>query len=969
MSSVTGPEVVRTPDSIGQLPPEQSGVDPRRGLLSALLLSSGFCGISYEILYGRLVGDMIGDQFLVSAAVLLTFLLGIGIGSLTAHRLWPHLWLLELGIGIYGACFALGAEWLTEVLYADAFMIRSSLVPALLACVVLLALPAFLIGTSLPLFAAYAKRLDSGAGFSGAYALYNVGAAVTVLMIEFWLLRQFGIRGATIAIALINAVVAAVLITAFRDLRQRPVASEETGPTSIPRRWITALALASVGSAIFQLLMIKLAEPLFGPYRDTFALVLCVVLGGIALGSALVKTFEIRFEHVLIANLVGLMWLVGGFEYMAGLHASSYEAAASSYLTSVLEKLTMLALLMGLPATTFGALIPALMSSHVDIAKESGRLLFVSSMANVAGYLLMVLFLHQWFDYGILALIVGAFVTASFFFYRSTLDNLALVPIGLLFFSVPAWFYLWDEELLYLGHTAYVSKEDMEERRAKFEFPETIKGPQDVFAITWSEGRPHFYINGYISIDLDTPYEKVVGGMSAVYAPRPDKALVLGVGSGATAATVGELFDETDAVEINGTVLDNLHRMAQYNFDIEDNDRVNIIHDDAIRFVKASDEQYSLILNTVTTPLYFSSSKLYTSEFAEAVKARLTPDGIYTTWIDMRTGSTGVDITLKTLRNTFEHCALLYVRSAYFLLVCSDEPIRAHQPRIAADNALIGNYLWQHNIRPEWLAYALLIPDVDDIVGDHDVPLNTLDYPALEFEMSRLRGEGIDSLIARMAQNLNLPRLGAVLAPTMEWDTVHAIAHAHTMMDKGLLGNRLLQIARQQVPDLDEQWQAVHEPSYTKHSGTRNGLFLGGHVLMKQQEYKRAILVFAELLTIDAFHDDAYASIGACYEHMKQWELALDNYRSELEVDPDDVFANYSIGRVLIRMERFEEALAELDKAVEVNELPGVHYARGVAFESLDRTADAEQAYRRALTLDPDHADAKHGLEALLEGN
>ena len=44
---------------------------PKR-LLPVLLLVSGFCGISYEILYTKLLGNLLGDQFTISAAVPLT---------------------------------------------------------------------------------------------------------------------------------------------------------------------------------------------------------------------------------------------------------------------------------------------------------------------------------------------------------------------------------------------------------------------------------------------------------------------------------------------------------------------------------------------------------------------------------------------------------------------------------------------------------------------------------------------------------------------------------------------------------------------------------------------------------------------------------------------------------------------------------------------------------------------------------
>ncbi len=91
---------------------------PVRLFFSFLLLLSGFCGISYEILYGRMLGNIVGDQFAVSASILLTFLLGIGVGAIYAHRLWPFLWLIEASIGVYGLAFSFGLETLDNWLLA-----------------------------------------------------------------------------------------------------------------------------------------------------------------------------------------------------------------------------------------------------------------------------------------------------------------------------------------------------------------------------------------------------------------------------------------------------------------------------------------------------------------------------------------------------------------------------------------------------------------------------------------------------------------------------------------------------------------------------------------------------------------------------------------------------------------------------------------------------------------------------------
>src|SRR5262245_28896120 len=80
----------------------------RADLFPALLFFSGYCGISYEVLYARYLGNMVGDQFAVVASVLLTFLLGIGLGTLVAHRLWRFLWAIEAGVGLYAVVLTVG---------------------------------------------------------------------------------------------------------------------------------------------------------------------------------------------------------------------------------------------------------------------------------------------------------------------------------------------------------------------------------------------------------------------------------------------------------------------------------------------------------------------------------------------------------------------------------------------------------------------------------------------------------------------------------------------------------------------------------------------------------------------------------------------------------------------------------------------------------------------------------------------
>ena len=649
----------------------------RRLALAALLLVSGFCGISYEVLYGRLVGNLVGDPFGVTAAVLLTFLSGMGLGTWLAHRLWRYLWLVEAAIGGCGVAVALSIRTLDALFYAHG----TTLLSVVIVTTGILCVPAFLIGCGVPLFAGYLETMVRGRVFARVYTLYNVGAAVTALVIEFALVRSYGVRRTVFAVALLNVLVAIGLFFGFPKVRRSPPAPAKGARFTVREQ--LALVLISIASAVFQLLMVKLAECFVGPIRETFALVLALVLAGIAAGSFIVDRFRVGFGTTTVCAGLGVGWVIAGYGLVSKLHAALYPVATETHGLSVLFKVATLLVLMGPAATAFGATVPALLTRPEHLAKDSGRLLGVSSLANAAGFLLMVGVLHRHLEYGSTLAVVATIVAGALLVWQRRLRrSFVAVAFALVASTVAANRWIWREEVAYFGHTAFHSSADLRRSAANWNYAQTFRGYQDTFSITWTNGKPHFYINGYVSMPLDGPAEKLVGALSSVYSPRLDRALVLGLGSGATGGTVSLLFDRTDAVEINPVVVENLGRMAPYNFDVASRPGIEIVNDDAIHFVKSSRDKYSLVVNTVTSPIYFSSSKLYTEDFFQLVRRLLTPDGVYVTWLDSRVGDAGADIIFTTLSRAFPHCGLGLIKSSYYVVLCSDAafPLQSRHP-------------------------------------------------------------------------------------------------------------------------------------------------------------------------------------------------------------------------------------------------------------------------------------------------
>jgi hypothetical protein len=214
--------------------------------------------------------------------------------------------------------------------------------------------------------------------------------------------------------------------------------------------------------------MVKISEMMVGPFRETFAIVLAIVLFGIAFGSHWVKRGRIHYTRLLLVNLVGLLLILLLYKELMTLYADLYQGTTQRGNAILWLKGALLFVLMGIPSITFGATIPALLNTRNEVAQESGKLLFISSLANVGGFLLMALVLHQYLDYGVQLLAISGLVTAALIAYQwqavsavfaKKVDDLRTkvkifaVPVTAIVITlatVAQHHWKWDEDLLYL---------------------------------------------------------------------------------------------------------------------------------------------------------------------------------------------------------------------------------------------------------------------------------------------------------------------------------------------------------------------------------------------------------------------------------------------------------------------------------------------------------------------------------------
>jgi tetratricopeptide (TPR) repeat protein len=109
----------------------------------------------------------------------------------------------------------------------------------------------------------------------------------------------------------------------------------------------------------------------------------------------------------------------------------------------------------------------------------------------------------------------------------------------------------------------------------------------------------------------------------------------------------------------------------------------------------------------------------------------------------------------------------------------------------------------------------------------------------------------------------------------------------------------------------------------------------------------------------------AYSNLALCLHRMERWEAAADASEKALELDPHRDQVRIARGDCLLRLERFEEALACFDLCWSDAAKEQTMFGKAVALQLLRRYDEAENLYQRLLALNPKNEEALCNLIAM----
>jgi spermidine synthase len=701
--------------------------------VALLLLASGFCALVYQAAWLRLFRLTFGASTAASAAVLAIFMAGLGFGGwLLGRRADRHpsplafYAALEAGIavsaGISPWLLALAQGLYVSLGGSERMGLAGSTVVRLLLAALVLGVPTFLMGGTLPAMARAVERTaDRGRRVVGLlYAVNTLGAVAGTLLTTFFALELLGIRKTLWIAALLNLLIALAARSLARALpseagaetsapESAEVVEETAEPGSAVRPgWLVPLAAALVGFAflLMELVWYRMLGPLLGGSSYTFGLILAVALLGIGLGGLLYGAGERQRRPTLLAFaatcalealLMALPFALG--DRVAVLAALLRPLAGAGFLVLVGTWTAITALVVLPAAVVAGYQFPLLIGLLGAGRRQVGREVGITYAANTVGAIVgsiaggfgLIPLLTAPGVWRLVALLLLALATvaAAAGLRAGAPRRAAMLPAaaalaGLLCSLAPGPTAFWRHSPIGAGRVdtaEWHGPNDIRTRIADMRRRVVweAEGVESSVALDLSEEYA-FVINGKSdgSALADAPMQVMSGLVGALVHPHPRRVLVIGLGTGSTAGWLARVpsIERVDVVELEPAIEHVARVCATINQDVLANPKVHLLTGDGRELLLTTTAHYDLIFSEPSNPFRAGVASLFSADFYEAVQKRLRPGGLFLQWLQgYELDPQVVRTAYATLGSVFPSVESWQVHRADLLLMASRQPV------------------------------------------------------------------------------------------------------------------------------------------------------------------------------------------------------------------------------------------------------------------------------------------------------
>ena len=140
-----------------------------------------------------------------------------------------------------------------------------------------------------------------------------------------------------------------------------------------------------------------------------------------------------------------------------------------------------------------------------------------------------------------------------------------------------------------------------------------------------------------------------------------------------------------------------------------------------------------------------------------------------------------------------------------------------------------------------------------------------------------------------------------------------------------------------------------------------------GMILTKQDKYDEAIKHFSEVLRINPNNVKAHMNLGLALAQQDRLDEAVTQFTALLRINPDFFEAHHNIGSALAQQGKLDEAIKHFNEALRINpNFAESHYGLGSVLIQQGKLDEAVKHFSEALLIRPNFAGAQKGLERAL---
>ncbi len=751
----------------------------------ALFFLSGMTSLVYQVVWMKLLSYVLGNTLYATMAILTAFMAGLAIGGYVFGKLCCRFsntllvyGILEGLIGLFAflspyiiESLAYPYKWIYGVFGFEGFL--TDFLRFLLAFATLL-LPTIMMGGTLPLLAEYFTSLktDTVKGVSSLYAVNTFGAVTGCFMSAFVFIYIWGLKGAVYFSAILNILILlSVIPLAF--LNKKPLSSEQRGnngelqQASSGRLLLFLYFLTGASGLAYEIIWTRILVLHFGSNVYAFSLMLTTFLIGIAAGSFVVGRFASEMNSGKYRLLFALLQIILAFTVIFQivqfilLKDTLLDVSAllgePDYVKTVITLFVSAFQLIFLPTFIFGASFPAAVKIYEHASRTTGNnvgVVYTSNTAGgiagilLAGFILIPLMGVQngLLTLALLNLLIGLIALTAWVRIKPAMKATVIILLPVLLISMFSFFTESGEVISSAGVFSAVKGKNILYFKESVNATITVETENDILGKA-----TYISLNG-VNVAGTSPMllciQKLQGHLPLLLHPDPKKILHIGFGSGGTAWSVSQHpVEKIHIAEITRDVIETSDKFFKgVNHGITNDPRVKVFICDGRNLVLTTEEKYDVILSDSIHPRYSGNSSLYTKDYYLLCKDRLTDDGVLSQWLPIYSlTDRNFRMILRAFYEAFPNSSVWYINSTinpYVITTGSknDNPVDFRRISEALENnpGIFSDLSKVNGDSPFKILDYHVISGKD--IGDftRDIPPHIDDYPAVEYESSRI---------------------------------------------------------------------------------------------------------------------------------------------------------------------------------------------------------------------------------------